>query len=100
MPKVKLKLHYWLLQSLGDETATTEEIFVDADEEASILTLLRRLAAENDRYWKTVFDAKAQLINPNVLVILNGRIVNPYQQFETLLKEGDELALLRMMDGG
>ena len=100
MPKVKLKLHRWLLQSFGDETAKTEEILVNADEDTSILTLFRRLAVENGPFWKTVFDAKTQLIHPNVLVILNGRIVNPYHQCETTLKEGDELTLLPMMDGG
>ena len=100
MPKVKLKLYRWLLQSFGDETAKTEEILVNADEDTSILALFRCLAVENGPFWKTFFDAKTQLIHPNVLVILNGRIVNPYQAFETSLKEGDELALLPLIDGG
>jgi molybdopterin converting factor small subunit len=100
MPQVKLKLHRWLLQSFGDETADTEEVLIRAEEGASILTLFGRLAAENGPFWKTLFDAKVQLIHPNVLVILNGRIVNPYQQCDTSLKEGDELTLLPMMDGG
>jgi len=99
MPKVKLKLSRWLLQSLGDETHG-EEILVRADEGASILTLFRRLAAENDPLWRKLFDTKAHLIHPSVLVILNDRIVNPYHQREVPLKEGDELTLLPMMDGG
>jgi len=100
MPKVKLKLNRWLLQSLGVETADTEEILISADEGASVLTLFRRFAAENGPFSKLLFDTKTHLIHPSVLVILNGRIVNPYDRGETALKEGDELTLLPMMDGG
>lgn len=100
MLKVKLKVNRWLRQSLGDETAHTEEILISAPEGESILTLFRRLTAENSLFWKTLFEEKNQAIHPSVLVILNGRIVNPYDQYETTLKEGDELTLLPMMDGG
>lgn len=100
MPKVKLKVSYSLRQSLGDETADTEEILVSALEGESVLTLLRRLAAENGLFWKSLFDEEHQAIHPGVLLILNNRIINPYDRSEATLKEGDELTLLPMMDGG
>jgi molybdopterin converting factor small subunit len=100
MPKVKLKVNCSLRQSLGDETADSEEILVSALEGESVLTLLRRLAAENGLFWKTLFDEEHQAIHPGVLLILNNRIINPYDRSETTLKEGDELMLLPMMDGG
>jgi molybdopterin converting factor small subunit len=100
MPKVKLKVSYSLRQSLGDETTDTEEILVSALEGESVLTLLRRLAAENGLFWKSLFDEEHQAIHPGVLLILNNRIINPYDRSEATLKEGDELTLLPMMDGG
>ncbi len=100
MPKVKLKVSYSLRQSLGEETADTEEILVSALEGESVLTLLRRLAAERGLFWKSIFDEEHQAIHPGVLLILNNRIINPYDRSEAPLKEGDELTLLPMMDGG
>ena len=47
-----------------------------------------------------IFDEDTQAISPNVLVVLNGCIVNPYDRAEALLKDGDEVMLLPMFDGG
>ncbi len=100
MPQIKLMVSYSLRQSLGDETADSEEILVSAHEGESVFTLLRRLAAENGPFWKSLFDEEHQSIHPGVLLILNNRIINPYHRAEASLKEGDELMLLPMMDGG
>lgn len=99
--KVKLKVNSWLRQSLNSELASSKEIFIPlAPEEESILEIVNNLAKEDPVLWKSLFDEKTHMIQPNVIVILNDRIVNPYDRSEAALKEGDELTFLPIFDGG
>ena len=98
--KVKLKVNSWLRQSLNLEPASSQEIFISAPEGESILEIVSNLAKEDPVLWKSLFDEKDHIIQPNVIVILNDRIVNPYDRSEATLKEGDELTFLPMFDGG
>jgi molybdopterin converting factor small subunit len=98
--KVKLKANSWLRHSLNPELATSEEIFISAPEGESILEIVNNLAKEDPVLWESLFDEKTHMIQPNIIVILNDRIVNPYDWSEATLKEGDELTFLPMFDGG
>ena len=98
--KVKLRVDGWLRQSLNPELAASKEISISAPEGESILGVVTRLAKDDPILWKSLFDEKDHIIQPNVLVILNNRVVNPYDRSEATLKEGDELTFLPMFDGG
>ncbi len=98
--QVKLKVNSWLRQSLDLETTSSKEIFISAPEGESILEIVSNLAKENPVLWESLFDEKTHMIQSNVIVILNNRIVNPYDRSESTLKEGDELTFLPMFDGG
>jgi molybdopterin converting factor small subunit len=98
--KVKLKVDRWLRQSLNSELASSKEIFISAPEGASIWEIGNNLAEEDPVLWKSLFDEKTHMIQPDVIVTLNNRIVNPYDRSEATFKEGDELTFLAMVDGG
>lgn len=66
----------------------------------SVLEMARRLAAENGILRRIIFDGENQKIQTNIVVILNGRIVNPYDRSEATLKEGDEVTFLPRLYGG
>jgi len=100
MPKVKLRVNRWLCRSLNIEPTDSSEIFISVPEGESLSEMVSRLAAEDSIFWRALLDEKSQGIGANILVILNGRIVNPYDRSETLLKEGDELTFLPAFDGG
>ena len=100
MPTVKLKVNPRLCRSVNLEPTDSEGICVSVPEGDTILGMVRRLATETGEFWRSIFDEKTQEIGANVLVVLNGRIVNPYDRSEALLKEGDELMLLPTFDGG
>jgi molybdopterin converting factor small subunit len=100
MPTVTLKVSGWLRQSLGVVLAHREGISVSVREGESIPGMARQLATQYEIFRKLFFDEADQEFGANVLVILNGSFVNPHDRSETLLKDGDEVMLLPVMDGG
>lgn len=100
MPKVKLKVNRWLCQGSEGDSIDFVEIPVLTRESESIAAMVRRLAAENSVFREAIFDEENQEIQASIIVILNGRIVNPYDRSEATLKEGDEVMFLSMVDGG
>jgi molybdopterin converting factor small subunit len=100
MPKVKLKVTRWLCRSVNVEPTDSGEMWVSIPDGESILGMVRRLAGEKGALWRAIFDEKTQEIGPNVLVVLNGCIVNASDRSEGLLKDGDELMFLPTFDGG
>ncbi|HTU02736.1 MAG TPA: MoaD/ThiS family protein [Candidatus Sulfotelmatobacter sp.] len=99
MPTVTLKLSGWLQQALGGTPAQARGIPVAIPEGASIPDMARQLAAQHAGFRRLLFDEE-QEFGANVLVVLNGCFVNPHDRSETLLKDGDEIMLLPVMDGG
>jgi molybdopterin converting factor small subunit len=62
--------------------------------------MVRRLAEENGIFRRAICDEEKKEIQTNIVVILNGRIINPYERSETTLKEGDEVTFSPMPYGG
>ena len=77
-----------------------EEIAISAPDGESVLGMVRRLAVENGLFRKVIFDGENKKIQRNIVVILSGRIVNPYERSENTLEEGDEVTFLPMLYGG
>ncbi len=100
MPQVKLKVNRWLNQDLNSDSAGFEEIPVSISNGELVLEMVRRFAAAHDVFRKEIFDEETQDIHPHIVVILNGRIINPYERSEATLKEGDEITFLPMLHGG
>lgn len=100
LPMITLKISRFLSQTMNVEPLDSNEISVAVSTGESIRGMTRRLAAEQGGVWKRVFDEETQEIAAHILVILNGRIVNPHDRAAALLQEGDELMLLPMFDGG
>ncbi len=96
MPQVKLKIQNILIRNRNGRSAGMETIVVSAKEGESLLDLFRRLARENEDLNK-IISQDAHL--PTVMV-LNGRYLGPAELSEVTLKEGDELTVLPLLDGG
>ena len=100
MPHVILKMDRYLSRGPDAGSPAFEAIHLQATEGESVLDLLSSYAAMNETFRKAVFDEKSQRIQMTAIVIMNGRIVNPHDRSETSLKEGDEVMVVSMMDGG
>jgi len=100
MPTVKVKIGGWLRQSLDEALTHPDGISLSVREGESLPGMARQLAAQHDVFRRLLFEEKHQEFGANVLVILNGVLVNPHDRSEARLKEGDEVILLPVMDGG
>jgi molybdopterin converting factor small subunit len=100
MPTVRLKVSGWAHQVLDTGWAHPEGAAISVPEGKTITEMARQLAAESDVFKKVVFDNEDMEFGANVLVVLNGLIVDPNDRSGTRLKEGDEVLLLPIMDGG
>ncbi len=99
MPNVHVKVNPSLPQAFGFDAPEGGDMIVSVREGQSIPETVRRLAEEKGPFWKSIFDEKNQIINPGVLIILNGRVANPYDP-QVILREGDNLTFMPMMEGG
>jgi molybdopterin converting factor small subunit len=100
MPTVTVKISGWLTENLDPSWTHPDGLSVPTGEGETILGMVRQLAAESDVFRKIVFPKDYLEFGADVLVILNGVFVNPYDRSETLLRDGDEVMLLPVVDGG
>ena len=100
MPQIKLKFHCWLSKGVDADGTAYDERPVSAAEGETLMALIRRLSIDNDFFQSEIFDNKNSIIKEGVIVLLNGRLVNPYESAETILKEGDVIVFLPAMFGG
>lgn len=100
MPTVRLKVCGWLRHGLGGALAQPEGLSVSVREGESIPGMARQLASQHEVFRTLFFDETNQEFGANVLVVLNGSFVNFHDRTEALLKDGDEVMLLPVMDGG
>ena len=100
MPQVKVRLNCWLSQGLDADSSNFEEIRISVLEGESVLGLVRRLAAQNGVFRRAILNEKGEENLSNIVVILNGRIVDLDGRVGTVFKEGDEVTFLPMLYGG
>jgi molybdopterin converting factor small subunit len=100
MPRVTLKVGGWISENLDATWMCPEGLSISIPEGETILGMVRQLAMQSDVFRKSVFEQDQQEFGAEVLVILNGVFVNPYDRSETVLRDGDEVMLLPAVAGG
>ncbi len=100
MATVTVKVTRWLCQQMNAAPPNPEGIPVAAAEGESVRDLLCRLATERGGLWKAFLDDQGREVGGHVLVILNDRLVNPADRRESTLRNGDQVLLLPMIEGG
>jgi molybdopterin converting factor small subunit len=93
MVEIALKIPAWLCQKSDTESVGFQVIAVDADDMETILRVLADVACRHNNL-QTIVSEKT------FGILLNGRFVNPYDPGKTALKEGDEITLIPLLDGG
>ena len=93
-------MHRVLRQGAGENSKDLDETPVTVLEGESILELVRRLAAQDEFFRKNIYDETHQMIETNIVVVLNGSVVNAQDRASTVLREGDEVRFISMFYGG
>ena len=100
MPQVTLRMHRGLMGRAGENSTDLDATPVMALEGESIFELVRRLAAQDEFFRTKIYDETHQMIETNIVVVLNGSLVNPQDRSSTILREGDEVRFISMFYGG
>ena len=100
MFQVKLKIQDLLIQNNRKRSTGFEVFSVSVNEGESFLELLRRLAHENGNLNNIASYALGQDADMPTAIILNGRFLALHELPEVTLKEGDEVTVLTLLDGG
>jgi hypothetical protein len=98
--RLRIKIHSWLLRDFDDCSTSFKEIPVSVQRNESVLQMVSQLIKENNIFVKTVFDEKSHRFREDIIVILNGRIVNPDRLSEVIPGENDEIIFLPFLAGG
>ncbi len=100
MPMVSLTMNRDLTQVAGAGSAEFDQIHVPIADGESILDLLLSYGSVNEIFSKAVFDGGSKMIRMNISIVMNGHIVNPYSRETPTLKDGDEVTIISMVEGG
>jgi hypothetical protein len=97
---LRIKIHSWLLRDFDGGSTSFKEIPVFVQGKESVLQMVFRLIKEDNIFVKAVLDEKSHRFREDILVILNGRIVNLDQLSEVIPGEDDEIIFLPFLAGG
>lgn len=96
---VKIEASGWLKNRLQAE-GFGSGILSEPSEHLSAAEMVRRVANQFESIRKEMIDPKTGEITGVVLMVLNGRVLGLGEAEKTLLKEGDYLLLVPVLDGG
>ena len=100
MFQVKLKVRDLLVQNSRAGSTGLEVFSVSANEGENLLELLRRLADQNEALTNIASYVLRQDADMPSVIILNGRLLAQHEIPGITLKEGDEVTVLPLTDGG
>jgi molybdopterin converting factor small subunit len=98
--QVKVKIQDLLIQNNPKRSTGFEVVSVPANEGESVLELLRRLADHNEELTHVASYVSGQDGDMPAVIILNGRLLALHEIPGVTLKEGDEVTVLPLTDGG
>lgn len=102
MAKVRLEVLSWLTTAFdkGGEPTGVLVLEEDIEEGEKVQDLLRGLVRRYPKVGKLVFDVKAGAPAEDVMIGLNGRLIQLENEAETRLTDGDKLMLFPIFQGG
>ena len=95
--QINLKFHGWSGELLGIESPGGSRSFL-VHKGCSVWEFLSEGLPKITQFKEFFFDLVRNDLKPDVMVILNGSMINP--RGKTILRSGDSLALLRVADSG
>ncbi len=100
MARVEIKVWASLSHLFAQEQITPRMLAVEIEDGATLEALLRKLARDYPRFGEIMFEAATGEPSDQVAVIVNGRLPDLLDGFQTRLHDNDQVSLVQAYAGG
>lgn len=104
MIKVKLEIWMPLGRSLGKDFQTLSEMHSiwerEIEDGVTVGKFFNKLAENYQPIREKIFERARSRFYPDAVVTLNNQIINPHELHERVLKEGDNVTVFSILQGG
>jgi molybdopterin converting factor small subunit len=98
--EIKIQSTGWISAALGLSEPGTATLVKKLEEGASLQELFSSLAGEYPQFAEKVYNPAAAELSPQLIVILNHKMVRLKEFSQTILKKSDQIALTPILSGG
>lgn len=100
MPRMTVEVWSSLSHLFGAERARRRSLQVEVEEGTTLAGLLRKLAQENPRFAEVMYKPDTSEPSGQVSVVVNDRLPELLDGYETRLHDGDRIILVQAYAGG
>ncbi len=100
MPRVQVKLPPHIAQMLNSESSEWMVLEEEIKDRITVINLLASLVVNYPGFRETVYNPNAGVINEQIGVILNGRLLTFEEISQTVLRENDSITIIPLYYGG
>jgi molybdopterin converting factor small subunit len=100
MARVVVKIWASISHLFTEEQITPRYLDVEIEDGAALETLLRKLGQDYPRFDKVMFDPSSVESIGEVTVLVNDRLLDEADGFQTRLRDGDRVSLVQTYAGG
>ena len=103
---INIRVELWLLpkEKLDEDfkalSGGKSAIEIKIDEGTSVTKLFKKLAELYGTIEENIFDKNQKIFHPNLILILNNKIMSFPEVYEKRLKDGDEIKVTPIFIGG
>ncbi len=98
--RVTIEALPWLGEAFGGLRSARHTFEVEVEADATLATLLNKLAREYPSFRRVVYDSDTGDFSERVLVALNDHLPELLEGYDTPLKAGDRITLMQAYAGG
>ena len=95
-----MKVSVRLFTTLRELAGKDEEIFEFEMGSVAVNDVLERLVKQHGESFKNYLYNEKEIVREHLQILVNGKSIDLLEELDTLLKEGDEIAIVPPVGGG
>jgi molybdopterin converting factor small subunit len=100
MNTIKLQAYAWISGAMGTADNQNQTLKLPVKEGASLFDLFSEMAGQYPGFREKVFDAQNGRFSDQVMIIVNGQLIQLKEFKSTILKDKDSIILTPVLVGG
>jgi sulfur carrier protein ThiS len=100
MNTVKIESYSWIAGTMGNESIQNQKVKKSVQAGTTVYDLFCEMAANYPEFSKQVFNPSNGQLSDQVMVIMNGRLLQSADLKTTVLKDNDKITLSPVLVGG